>query len=309
MIFTLVSGLATGGTYAIFAIGYTLVFSILGIINFAHAAVFTLGAYFTYVLMGRGINAGLLKDVDFPFEMSFIVAMLVASVLAGLISILIDLIAFRPLRNRKADSLLALVTSLGMTIVIINLIQYLFGTNPYNFPARVLGDMPAAVSFEIFSEKVTVRTKVLIVMGVSIVIATLLTLFITKTKTGRGLRAISEDPTTASLMGINTNRLILIAFFISGFIAGLAGTLVAWNVSSGITDPYFGVKFGLKGLAVIVLGGLGNIPGAIIGGLVIGVAEAFAPSQYSDTVAFGILFIVLLVRPQGLLGQRIQQKV
>ncbi|MCL4254414.1 MAG: branched-chain amino acid ABC transporter permease, partial [Anaerolineae bacterium] len=120
MIFTLVSGLATGGTYAIFAIGYTLVFSILGIINFAHAAVFTLGAYFTYVLMGRGINAGLLKDVDFPFEMSFIVAMLVASVLAGLISILIDLIAFRPLRNRKADSLLALVTSLGMTIVIIN---------------------------------------------------------------------------------------------------------------------------------------------------------------------------------------------
>ena len=309
MIFTLVSGLATGGAYAIFAIGYTLVFSILGIINFAHAAVFTLGAYFTYVLMGRGINAGLFKDVNFPFDMNFIVAMLVSAILAGLISILIDLIAFRPLRNRKADSLLALVTSLGMTIVIINLIQYLFGTNPYNFPARVLGDMPAAVSFEIFSEKVTIRTKVLIVMGVSIVIATLLTLFITKTKTGRGLRAISEDPTTASLMGINTNRLILIAFFISGFIAGLAGTLVAWNVSSGITDPYFGVKFGLKGLAVIVLGGLGNIPGAIIGGLVIGVAEAFAPSQYSDTVAFGILFIVLLVRPQGLLGQKIQQKV
>ncbi len=309
MIFTLVSGLATGGAYAIFAIGYTLVFSILGIINFAHASVFTLGAYFTYVLMGRSINAGVLKDVDFPFEMSFIVAMLVSAILAGLISILIDLIAFRPLRNRKADSLLALVTSLGITIVIINLIQYLFGTNPYNFPARVLGDIPVSVSFELFSEKVTVRTKVLIVMGVSIVIATLLTLFITKTKTGRGLRAISEDPTTASLMGINTNRLIMIAFFISGFIAGMAGTLVAWNVSSGITEPYFGVKFGLKGLAVIVLGGLGNIPGAIIGGLVIGVAEAFAPSQYSDTVAFGILFIVLLVRPQGLLGQKVQQKV
>jgi branched-chain amino acid transport system permease protein len=309
MIFTLVSGLATGGTYAIFAIGYTLIFSILGIINFAHAAVFTLGAYFTYVLMGRGINAGLLKDVDFPFEMTFIVAMLVAALLAGLISILIDLIAFRPLRVRKADSLLALVTSLGITIVIVNLIQYLFGTNPYNFPARVLGDIPASISFEIFAEKVTIRTKVLVVMGVSVVIATLLTLFITKTKTGRGLRAISEDPTTASLMGINTNRLIMIAFFISGFIAGLAGTLVAWNVSSGITEPYFGVKFGLKGLAVIVLGGLGNIPGTIIGGLVIGVAEAFAPSQYTDAVAFGILFVVLLIRPQGLLGQHQQQKV
>ncbi|PJF28945.1 MAG: flagellar biosynthesis protein FlgM, partial [Phototrophicales bacterium] len=237
------------------------------------------------------------------------VAMLVAALLAGLISILIDLIAFRPLRARKADSLLALVTSLGITIVIVNLIQYLFGTNPYNFPARVLGDIPPSVSFEIFTEKVTIRTKVLVVMGVSVVIAILLTLFITKTKTGRGLRAISEDPTTASLMGINTNRLIMIAFFISGFIAGLAGTLVAWNVSSGITEPYFGVKFGLKGLAVIVLGGLGNIPGTIIGGLVIGVAEAFAPSQYTDAVAFGILFVVLLIRPQGLLGQRQQQKV
>jgi len=309
VIFQLVSGLATGGTYAIFAIGYTLVFSILGIINFAHAAIFTLGAYFTYIFMGRNITGGVLKGIDLPFEMSFIVAMLIASLLAGLLSVMIDAIAFRPLRNRKSDSLLALVTSLGMTIVFVNGIQYLFGTDPYNFPAKVIGDIPPSVNFEIFDEKVVIRTKVLIVTGVSVVIATLLTLFITKTKTGRGLRAISEDPTTASLMGINTNRLIMIAFFISGFIAGLAGTLVAWNVSSGITDPYFGVKFGLKGLAVIVLGGLGNIPGAIIGGLVIGVAEAFAPSDYSDAVAFGILFIVLLVRPQGLLGQRVQQKV
>lgn len=309
MIFQLVSGLATGGTYAIFAIGYTLVFSILGIINFAHAAIFTLGAYFTYLLMGRNITNGVMKGIELPFEMSFIVAMLTAALLAGLLSVTLDAIAFRPLRNRKSDSLLALVTSLGMTIVLINAIQYLFGTDSYNFPSKVIGDIPPSVSFEILNEKVVIRTKVLIVMGVSIVIATLLTLFITKTKTGRGLRAISEDPTTASLMGINTNRLIMIAFFISGFIAGLAGTLVAWNVSSGITDPYFGVKFGLKGLAVIVLGGLGNIPGAIIGGLVIGVAEAFAPSEYSDAVAFGILFIVLLVRPQGLLGQKVQQKV
>ncbi|MCU0482262.1 MAG: branched-chain amino acid ABC transporter permease, partial [Anaerolineae bacterium] len=257
MIFQLVSGLATGGTYAIFAIGYTLVFSILGIINFAHAAIFTLGAYFTYLLMGRNITSGVMKGVDLPFEMSFIVAMLTASLLAGLLSVTLDAIAFRPLRNRKSDSLLALVTSLGMTIVLINGIQYLFGTDSYNFPSRVIGDIPPSVSFDILGEKVVIRTKVLIVMGVSIVIATLLTLFITKTKTGRGLRAVSEDPTTASLMGINTNRLIMIAFFISGFIAGLAGTLVAWNVSSGITDPYFGVKFGLKGLAVIVLGGLG----------------------------------------------------
>lgn len=309
MIFQLVSGLATGGAYAIFAIGYTLVFSILGIINFAHAAIFTLGAYFTYILMGRNITSGIMKGVDLPFEMSFIVAMLTAALLAGLLSVMLDAIAFRPLRNRKSDSLLALVTSLGMTIILINGIQYLFGTDPYNFPAKVIGDIPPSVSFNIFDEKVVIRTKVLIVMGVSVVIATLLTLFITKTKTGRGLRAISEDATTASLMGINTNRLIMIAFFISGFIAGLAGTLVAWNVSSGITDPYFGVKFGLKGLAVIVLGGLGNIPGAIIGGLVIGVAEAFAPSEYTDAVAFGILFIVLLVRPQGLLGQKVQQKV
>ncbi|MDX2076536.1 MAG: branched-chain amino acid ABC transporter permease [bacterium] len=309
MIFQLVSGLATGGTYAIFAIGYTLVFSILGIINFAHAAVFTLGAYMTYLLIGKGITSGVMAGTDLPFEMSFIVAMLVSAFLAGLISVLIDSIAFRPLRRRKADSLLALVTSLGITIILVNGIQYLFGTDSYSFPAKVLGDMPPNVKFDILNETVAIRTKTLVVMGVSVVIAVLLTLFITKTKTGRGLRAISEDPTTASLMGINTNRLIMIAFFLSGFIAGLAGTLVAWNVSSGITDPYFGVKFGLKGLSVIVLGGLGNIPGAIIGGLVIGVAEAFAPSEYSDAVAFGILFVVLLVRPQGILGQKVQQKV
>ena len=141
-------------------------------------------------------------------------------------------------------------------------------------------------------------------------ILTALTYFINRTKYGKAMQAVAEDPITASLLGINTDRFIVLTFFISSFLAGLAGTLVASSVS--IAGPYFGIGFGLKGLAVIVLGGLGSIPGAVLGGLIIGIVEAFVPGEYSaykDAVAFGILFIMLLIRPQGLLGRLLVQKV
>jgi branched-chain amino acid transport system permease protein len=150
----------------------------------------------------------------------------------------------------------------------------------------------------------------LLIFAVSMVIVLILTYFINQTKYGKAMQAIAEDQVTASLLGINTDQFILITFFISSFLAGLAGTLVASSVS--IAGPYFGIGFGLRGLAVIVLGGLGSIPGAVLGGLVIGVIEALVPSEYSgykDAVAFGILFIMLLVRPQGLLGKKFIQKV
>jgi branched-chain amino acid transport system permease protein len=305
------NGLAIGSVYAIFALGYTLVFSILRIINFAHGAVFTLGAYFTYALLGEqfGIN-GLLAQGQLPFGVPFPIALMLGAVLAGLVSVLIERLAFRPLRTRGADPLLTLVSSLGVAIAIVNIIQLLFGAEIYSFPSRVLGGLPPALRFGAPPNVIIVRTQQVIIFGVSIVLMVLLTLLINRTKIGKALRAVSEDATTSSLLGINTDRLILFTFFLSGFIGGIAGALVGLNIS--INGPYFGIAFGLKGLAVIILGGLGDIPGAIVGGLAIGLAEALVPSQYNafkDAVAFIFLFVVLLMRPQGLLGRTQVQKV
>jgi branched-chain amino acid transport system permease protein len=308
----LANGLAIGSVYAIFALGYTLIFSILGIINFAHGAVFTLGAYFTYTLMGLqfGFN-GLLAQSRLPFGLPFWVALLVGGLLAGLVGVLLEQVFFRPLRRRGADPLLTLVASLGLAVAIVNIIQYLVGAETYSYPTgAALPGAPGSVNFGTPEAPVIIRTAQLVIIVVSAIILVVLTVFINRTKIGRALRAVAEDATTSSLLGINTDRLIRLTFFLSGFVGGIAGTLVGLNV--GITGPYLGISFGLKGLAVIVLGGLGSIPGAVVGGLLIGIVEALVPANlvsYRDAVAFAILFIVLLVRPQGLLGRPLIQKV
>lgn len=299
------NGLSIGSVYAIFALGYTLVFSILGIINFAHGAVFTLGAYFTYTLTGGafGFN-GLLANASLPIKFPFIIALFIGSVLAGIAGVIVERLAFKPLRDRGADPLLTLVSSLGAAVVIVNLIQYLVGAEIYTFPANSYGNLPAAINFGTTARPITIRTIQVVIFGVSAIILTILTYLISFTKIGKALQAVAEDATTASLLGINPERFILLTFFLSGFLGGLAGTLVGSSVS--IAGPYFGIAFGLKGLGVIVLGGLGNIPGAVVGGLVIGLAEAFVPSEYSgykEAIAFALLFVMLLVRPQGLLGR------
>ena len=307
----LLNGLSVGSVYAIFAVGYTLVFSILGIINFAHAAVFTLGAYFTYMFMGGAVNAnGLLANASLPLQLPFAAALILGSVLAGLIAVLVERLAFRPLRARGADPLLTLVSSLGMAVMITNIIQYLVGAEIYTFPSGTYGDLPPAVNFGTSALPIPVRTVALVIFAVSMLIVVGLTWMINRTPFGKALRAVAEDATTASLLGINTDRYILLTFFLSGFLGGVAGTLVGSSVS--IAGPYFGIGFGLKGLAVIVLGGLGDFPGAVVGGLFIGVAEALVPPEYSgykDAVAFAVLFLVLLVRPRGLLGRQVIQKV
>ncbi|MFB2893594.1 branched-chain amino acid ABC transporter permease [Aerosakkonemataceae cyanobacterium BLCC-F50] len=305
------NGLSIGSIYAIFALGYTLIFSILGIINFAHGAIFTLGAYLTYALMGEafGFN-GLLANAALPIKLPFPVALILGSIIAGLVGVAIERIAFRPLRRRGADPLLTVVSSLGVALVIVNLIQYLVGAENYTFPGNTFGNLPASINFGTGENPIPIRTVQIVIFLVSVLVLAILTYFINYTKYGKAMRAVAEDPTTSSLLGINTDRFIVITFFISSFLAGVAGTLVGSSVS--IAGPYFGIAFGLKGLAVIVLGGLGSIPGAVLGGLLIGVIEAFVPGQYSayrDAVAFGILFIMLLVRPQGLLGRRLIQKV
>jgi branched-chain amino acid transport system permease protein len=307
----ILNGLSVGSVYAIFALGYTLVFSILGIINFAHGAVFTLGAYFTYILMGGafGFN-GLLANLKLPFALPFALAVLLSGALSGLVCIAIERLAFRPLRRRGADPLLTVVSSLGVAFIIVNLIQYLVGAETYTFPADTYGSLPAAVNFGTVENPIPIRTVQIIIFGVSAVILTALTYWVNATKYGKAMQAVAEDPVTASLLGINTDRFILLTFFVSGFLGALAGTLVASSVS--IAGPYFGIGFGLKGLAVIVLGGLGSIPGAVVGGLAIGIIEAFVPSEFSaykDAIAFAILFAMLLLRPQGLLGRSQIQKV
>ncbi|BAB74235.1 branched-chain amino acid ABC transporter permease [Anabaena sp. FACHB-709] len=307
----LLNGLSIGSVYAIFALGYTLVYSILGIINLAHGAIFTLGAYFTYALMGGtfGFN-GLLANATLPIQLPFAMALIMGSSLAGLVGVAMERIAFQPLRKKGSDTLLTVVSSLGVAVVIVNLIQYLVGAESYTFPANTFGNLPPAFNFGTLEKPIPIRSVQVVIFTVSVVIVAILTYFINRTKYGKAIQAIAEDATTASLLGINSDRFIVLTFFISSFLAGLAGTLVASSVS--IAGPYFGIGFGLRGLAVIVLGGLGSIPGAVLGGLLIGVVEALVPSDYSgykDAVAFGILFIMLLVRPQGLLGRRFIQKV
>jgi branched-chain amino acid transport system permease protein len=307
----ILNGLTIGAVYALFALGYTLVFSILRVINFSHGAIFTLGAYFTFALTGTpfGFN-GLLAHWSLPFGLPYPVALIGGGLLAGLCGIVVERIAFRPLRTRGADPLLSLISSLGVGTAIVNVIQYLVGAENYNYPSNPFGKIPSAINFGSATQPVPVRTVPLIILGVSLLIMVLLTLFITRTRTGKALQAISEDTLTASLLGINPDRLIWLTFFLSGLIGGISGALI--GVNSSIAGPYFGVSFGLKGLAVIVLGGLGNVPGAVLGGFVLGLIEAFVPSAqigYKDAFAFALLFVILLIRPQGLLGRTSVQKV
>ncbi len=307
----ILNGLSIGSVYAIFALGYTLIFSILGIINFAHAAMFTLGAYFTYFLMGgsTGFN-GVLANAQLPIALPFWVAIALSGVLSGLVGVAIERLAFRPLRQQGADPLLSVVSSLGVAFVIVNLIQYLVGAENYTFPSGAYGNLPAAINLGTEANPIPIRTAQIVIFVVSMLILVILTYLINGTKYGKAMQAVAEDATTASLLGIDPDRFIVITFFVSSFLAGIAGTLVGSSVT--IAGPYFGISFGLKGLAVIVLGGLGNIPGAVIGGLAIGVVEAFVPGEYSafkDAVSFGILFLTLLIRPQGLLGRKLIQKV
>lgn len=304
------NGLMIGGVYAIFAVGYTLIFSILRIINFAHGAIFALGAYFAYLLTGEITKPnGLLNEFSLGFALPFPVAVLIGGILAGLVSVLIERIAFRPLRAKGADPLLTLVSSLGVATAVVNIISMLFRNEPYAYP-NPLGSLPTLINLGTDSAPFRIGTVPLIIFITSMVLVALLTILINYTKTGKALRAVAEDTTTSSLLGINTNHLIRLTFFLSGAIGGIAGSLV--GLRFGITGPTFGINYGLKGLAVIVLGGMGSIPGAVAGGLVIGMSEAFVPTNlvaFKDAIAFAVLFGVLLVRPQGLLGRAFIQKV
>jgi len=303
----LLNGLSLGAVYALFALGYTLVFSVLGVINFAHGAVFTLGAYFTYLLIGGQVGAnGLLAGLQLPVALPFALALPLAGLASALVALLIERVAFRPLRQRGADSLLALISSLGAGVILVNLIQMLMGAESYAIPTNTLHFLPAALNIA----GARVRTVQVLLLAIATVLLVLLSVWLEGSRSGKALQAVSEDPVTAQLLGIDSDGMIRLAFGISGFLAGVSGGLVGLSVS--IAGPYFGISYGLKALGVLVLGGLGSVPGAMLGGLIIGLAEAFVPAEWSgwkDAVAYGFLFLILLLRPQGLLGRPLGTKV
>jgi branched-chain amino acid transport system permease protein len=305
----LLNGAASGGVYALVALGYTLVFSVLGVINFAQGALFSVGGYLTFLLMGGkiGVN-GALPGWGLPGGLPFWLALLVAAAGSGLVGLLVEQVAFAPLRRRNAEPLLALITSLGAGVVLVNLLQLLMGAEGYAFPhgTDALGGLPDALMIA----GARIRTIQLLLLLTSAGAVLALSLWLERSKGGRALRAVAEDATTAQLLGINSEAMVRLAFFLSGALAGLGGGLIGVSVS--LPGPYFGIGYGLKGLAVLVLGGLGSVPGAIAGGLLMGLAEALVPSAASgwrDALAFAILFAVLLLRPSGLLGRRTVEKV
>jgi branched-chain amino acid transport system permease protein len=304
----LINGLSVGAVYALFALGYTLVFSVLGVINFAHGALFTLGAYLTYLLLGGAVGSnGALAGLHLPLALPLWAALPLAGLGTAAASLGVEAVAFRPLRRRGAEPLLYLITSLGAGVILVNLIQLLMGAEAYALPGQPLGALPAVLAL---GDGLQIRTVQLLLLGVAALVMVLLGLWLNRSRGGKALQAVAEDASTARLLGINSRAMVQLAFALAGFLAGLAGGLVALSVS--IAGPYFGIGYGLKGLGVLVLGGLGSVPGAVLGGLIVGIAEALVPgnlSGYKDAVAFAFLFGILLLRPQGLLGRRLVEKV
>ena len=306
---TLLNGAASGGVYALVALGYTLIFSVLGVINFAQGALFSLGGYLTYLLLGGkiGVN-GALPGWGLPIGLPFWLALLLAALGSGAVGLLVERVAFAPLRRRGAEPLLSLITSLGAGVVLVNLLQLLMGAEGYAFPQAVGGLAHLPESLLLGGARI--RTIQVLLLAISALAVASLSLWLERSRSGKAMRAVAEDPTTATLLGINSVAVVRLAFLLSGMLAGLGGGLIGMSVS--LAGPYFGIGYGLKGLAVLVLGGLGSVPGAIVGGLVMGLAEALIPSEASgwrDALAFAILFAVLVLRPSGLLGRRQLEKV
>ena len=282
----LFNGIFLGSVYALFALGYTLVFGVLDVLNLAHAAVFTIGAFLGLVAIGQ---------LGLPIWLGLIVAF----VGGGLVGILLDRVAFAPLRRRPDTRFAGLISSLAMATLFIALVQGLFGAGSYVFPADLYegGAMQVAgVRFQVIQ---------LVVILVSLGLMAWLSWLVQRTRFGRSLRAVAENPRAAALLGINVEWVNAMTFFLSSALGAVAGVLFALALDTVASD--LGGAIELKGLAVIIVGGMGSLVGAALGGFVLGLAEVLAivtiGSTWRDAIAFGLLFLILIVRPQGLLGR------
>ncbi|MGQ9707834.1 MAG: branched-chain amino acid ABC transporter permease [bacterium] len=287
----LINGLQLGFVYALIALGYTMVYGIVRLINFAHGDVFMVGAYVGFFALSS-------------WRLPFPVAILVAMIGCGTLGVFIERVAYRPLRNSPRIS--SLITAIGVSLFIeyFSSLGFVFGPNFRAFPRPF-----AVITYEVGG--VTVSNVQIVVLGVAVVLMVALSLFVNHTRTGLAMRAVSFDHSTARLMGINVDGVISTTFGIGAALAGAGGVL--YGIAYPQIHPFMGVMPGLKAFVAAVLGGIGIIPGAMLGALIMGVVEklteVYISSSLRDAVAFGILIIVLLVRPAGLLGKREGEKV
>jgi branched-chain amino acid transport system permease protein len=281
----LINGLTLGSTYALVALGYTLIFGVLEIINMAHGAIFMFGAF-----------VGLMTIVH--YEGSFLLAICFAVLSTMILGLLLEWFALRPLRGKKGVSHLAsLISTIGVAIVLENLAHKIFGPETQPFPIPFTNTI-----YEIGSIRISFVQLIIFAIAVAVMIA--LQIWLSKTKYGKALRATAENMETASLLGVNTKRIVIMTVLLASALGGLAGVLVGMGFNA--VAPTMGISMGLKGLAIIILGGMGSVPGAMAGGLILGVTEvlavAYGDSAYRDAVAFGMIILVLLLRPQGIFG-------
>ena len=277
-----------GAVYALIAIGYTLIFGVLGMLHLAHGEVFMVGAFVGLV-------------VTTAYSGNVMLALAAAMLATGLLGVLIERVAFRPLRG--AHHLAPLATTIGAGIALQETARWYFGPEQKGFPSTIALRLWEIGPLRMSSVQVFILASAVVLMAA-------VSLFLARTRAGRAVRATAEDPTVAGLLGVNVGAVIVLVFFVASALAGAAGVLVGLAYNS--VHPFIGVQMGIKGLVVMLLGGLGNVPGAMVGGLVLGVLEvlgvAYFASSYRDAFAFGAVMLMLLVRPEGLLGLRLSRR-
>ena len=287
----LINGISIGSVYAIIALGYTMVYGIAKMLNFAHGDVIMVGAYISFCVTNY---------LHLPVFVSILASIVVCTVLG----VIIEALAYKPLRG--TPSLAVLITAIGVSYFLQNSAQLIWGSAPKNFTS--------IVSFKpimLFNGRIVITDEVIVTVLVSILVMVCLTLFTGKTRMGKAMRAVSEDRDAAQLMGINVNQTISITFAIGYALAAVAGVLLCSTVPTFM--PTTGSMPGIRAFTAAVFGGIGSIPGAMIGGILLGVIEAlskaYLPNQFSAAIVFGVLILVLLVKPTGLLGKQVQEKV
>jgi len=287
----LINGISLGSVYAIIALGYTMVYGIAKMLNFAHGDVIMVGGFVVFTMSTR-------------MGLSPVLSVLVSIVVCTLLGMTIERIAYKPLRN--ATSLAVLITAIGVSYFLQNLALIIFGSDIKLFTSVV-----KAKPLVIADGQITITGETIVTILACMIIMTVLTLFIKKTKAGQAMLAVSEDKGAAELMGVNVNATISLTFAIGSGLAAIAGVLLCSAYPS--LNPYTGSMPGIKAFVAAVFGGIGSIPGALIGGILLGVIESlsksYISSQMADAIVFSVLIIVLLVKPTGLLGKKISEKV
>jgi len=294
----LINGLAVGGIYALIALGHTMVYGVLRLINFAHGDLFTLGSYLGFSFLVSAALSGHINGLAGALVLVFLVLIFV-----GIAGVILERVAYRPLR--KADRLAATVSALGSSIFLSNALMLIYGAKSQVYPKQLLPT--AAVT--LFGVDIPV-TRIML-FGASVALMLILYWFIHRTRIGAAIRAVAIDQSAAKLVGINVNRIISLVFFIGPALGGAAGVMV--GLYYGQINYDMGMSYGLKAFIAAILGGIGNIPGAMLGGLLLGVVEALGTAYFAvvwkDAFAFALLILILIVRPTGLLGERVADKV